>query len=158
MTAVAHSYAGQESYGSLGISPSANDSDGLVKQIFDALSKNTYATSKLATLERTYEDANVENWDGHGGLAADIRSYHFAKKFLEKVPYSIPEPEMTVDPDGEISFEWYKSSKQLIILSIGDDGALNYLCVRGRERKRGVVFLDAKIPDTIMSLFKSINI
>lgn len=39
----------------------------------------------------------------------NIDSVNRARQFIKALPIAIPFPEIAVDPDGEISFEWYHS-------------------------------------------------
>ena len=109
-----------------------------------------------AKLESVYREASTPDWDGHGALVAGSCSYHRAKEFLKLLPDTIPMPEFSVDPDGEVSFDWFYSKARLISISIGDDGSLTYIGFFGDARMKGVEHLDEKIPGSINELFARI--
>ncbi len=143
-------------YSSPGTSSEAKSLTDKIVRISDHLSKNARIGSKYAILEGVYREANIEDWDGHGAMAADRKSYILAKEFLNQLPNNISTPEITVDPDGEISFEWFISNKKLIILSIGEKGNINYVGVIGKNCQKGEEYYNQQIPQTIMELFKRI--
>jgi len=156
MTTLAPAIGSHEPYSNPGISRDALLLTDFMDGILHELRNNAILENKYAVLDGAYRDASVEDWDGHGAAPADPYSYHLAKEILSQLPDRIPTPEITVDPDGELSFEWYNSKKRLIILSVGGDDALNYVGVIGRNREKGVEYFDGEIPERILVLFKRI--
>ena len=128
----------------------------LSRSIQDHLSNNAGSVEKSVKLEGAYREASTPDWDGHGAMVANLHSYHRAKEFLNMLPDSIPAPEFSVDPDGEISFDWFYSKFRLISISIGDDGSLTYIGFLGNVLMKGVEYLDEKIPESINELFTRI--
>ncbi len=156
MTAIAMSRPAQEFYNNPGESGEANILKRMFEDIYKQRFNNVGSVEKSVQLERVYIEASMPDWDGHGAIAANPRSYHRAKEFLNLLPDSIPAPEFSVDPDGEISFEWFFSKSRLISISIGGDGSLTYIGFLGKVRMKGVEFLDEKIPGTINELLARI--
>lgn len=156
MTALALSDYNNEFFSSPGISSDAKELKNNVISITDDLLKNARVNSKNADLEIVYREASKEDWDGHGAVAADTKSYLLAKTFLSQLPNNMPTPEIAIDPDGEISFEWYISDRKLVVLSIGGNGEINYVGVIGKNRQKGKEHYNQQIPKTILELFKRI--
>lgn len=77
-------------------------------------------------LEELNADASNKNWDGLGSLPLDGVTYQIAKRFLLALPTILPMPELTVDRDGEINFDWFSSSGQVFSVSLRYDGRLVY--------------------------------
>jgi len=73
-------------------------------------------------LLRAYLDAQQDNWDGEGALAADPASLKYAIHFLDLLPSFILNPDASVDPDGEMNLEWYSGPQSVFSVSIGRDG------------------------------------
>ena len=145
-----------EYYSNPGESREAKFLNNIVSEIQADLSNNAGSLEKSIKLEGAYLEASSPGWDGHGAMAADPRSYHRAKEFLNLLPDFISAPEFSVDPDGEMSFEWFYSKSRLISISVGHDGSLTYIGFLGKVRMKGVEYLDEKIPNTINELFTRI--
>ena len=77
-------------------------------------------------LEELSVDASSKNWDGLGSLPLDGATYQVAKRFILALPTVLPMPELTVDRDGEINFDWFGSSGQIFSVSLRHDGRLVY--------------------------------
>jgi hypothetical protein len=91
-----------------------------------------------------------DNWDGYGGKAMDPDSWYLANEFFNTIPTTIPAPEVSLDPDGEISFEWYKDRNNIFSVSIGGDKMLTYAGVFGANKARGAEYFSGLIPQAIM--------
>lgn len=51
-----------------------------------------------------------------------MESYRAARLFVDRMPMDIAKPEVSIDPDGEICFEWYKSDKEVCSVTFGSNG------------------------------------
>jgi len=70
----------------------------------------TMQASMECVLDRLYAiftESREAGWDGYGARAASYESYLEAKRFIEALPARCPVPEIAMDPDGEVSLEWY---------------------------------------------------
>jgi len=56
---------------------------------------------------------------GYHATGIDPKTSEAASAFLLQLPANIPVPEITADPDGEISFEWYKERYRTFLISMG---------------------------------------
>ena len=134
----------------------------LIRQGYETLAKHYRlepAESRTATepywgaigaLEVAYKEASRENWDGYGASPVSGASYDRAKRFLRTLPSTLPPPEVAIDPDGEISFEWRGGSRQVFSVSVGPRGELNYAGLFGTSKAHGVEYLEDKLPETIV--------
>jgi len=95
------------------------------------------ALSRITPLLEASERASRFDWDGHGARAANADSIRHAARFLASLPSSHPTPDVGVDPDGDISFEWYASPELLFSISIAPGGELHYAGRFGKSRVRG---------------------
>jgi len=89
-------------------------------------------------LNEVFREAQEENWDGEGAAPADLLSYEYAQSFLLMLPSWVPNPDVFVDPDGEICFEWDKGRRVVFSVSIGRDGTLTYAGLFGATKRHGV--------------------
>ncbi|WP_296935209.1 hypothetical protein [uncultured Marinobacter sp.] len=74
------------------------------------------------------------DWDGYGAAPISRNALTLAKRFVDYV-ITLPLPEVTPHPDGEIAFDWYGDSESVFSISFGD-GRINYA---GRFDKGSVV-------------------
>ena len=59
----------------------------------------------LEELEKVYEECSEANWDGYGAMPISRDTYSEARKLLRMMPSSLQRPDISAEPDGEITFE-----------------------------------------------------
>lgn len=96
----------------------------------------------------------VIDWDGYGALPITREVYDQSEKFICCLPLNIVEPTLAVDPNGYVSFEWYKSKSSVISISIGQDNFIHYAAIIGSSKLYGTEPFINGIPQNIM---ESIN-
>lgn len=104
----------------------------------------------VSGLREAFEEASSRGWDGYGGRAADAFSYVHALSFLRALPSTVPLPEVAVDPDGEIEFEWYRGPRWVFTVSVGRRGTLSYAGLFGRNKAHGVEQLVEGLPEAVV--------
>jgi len=102
------------------------------------------------SLAKAADECSVENWDGYGAKAVDSSSYVNALYFSQLLPVNIPIPEIYVDPDGAITFEWYVGPRQVFSVSMGSNNELVYAGLFGANKTHGTEHLDDELPETIL--------
>lgn len=105
----------------------------------------------FAAMKQAFVEATAENWDGEGGEPADPMSYRYALLFAQSLPGWAPNPEASVDPDGEICLEWDWGRRSIFSVSIGRDGTLTYAGLFGVSKQHGVESFADDIPEAILS-------
>lgn len=105
------------------------------------------SVNELATLRDTH---SVHNWDGYDAMPIDPASYGWASFFLQRFPLDLPLPELSVDPDGEVSFEWSASPTQVLSVSVSPRGRLSYAGLFGEETIQNAEFFRGEIPAQII--------
>lgn len=104
-----------------------------------------------AELLKTAIEASVPNWDGHGAVPVKLAALAHAEAFLEAFPTSLPQPEVSADPDGEVSFDWFFRPDVVFSLSISETGRLSYAGLFGHASTYGEESLSDRIPGTILA-------
>jgi hypothetical protein len=121
-----------------GISDDARELRSRFLEILESLSLSVALGDRfrvLAELNSAYREASQENWDGYGAQKAQAASMKYAKDFLFALPSIVPQPEVSIDPDGEISFTWQRAPRLVFSVSISKDGVLSYAGLFGRNKK-----------------------
>jgi hypothetical protein len=81
----------------------------------------------LASLLAVAAESDAPDWDGHEAEAVNRESVRYASLLLREVLLIQPTiPHVTIDPDGEVAFEWRRSRHRLFSVSVGARGELTY--------------------------------
>jgi hypothetical protein len=103
----------------------------------------------LDELEATRDEASVEGWDGYGAKPMNREAYLKARRFLESLPTTAPQPEISADPDGDVALDWSFGPRKVLSVSINEKGRCIFACMRGYSTSRGTDWFDDGIPESI---------
>ena len=70
---------------------------------------------KEDALKKLYElvaECTEADWDGYGAEAVSQSAVEYSAHFIRRLPEDLPLPEISVEPDGEISLDWSPTSTQ----------------------------------------------
>jgi hypothetical protein len=139
---------------SSGISPAADELRDLVAEVLVALATSIAvsrtAKHAIAELRRLELEASRPNWDGYGALPLDPRSAEQAFRFIQALPTTVPVPDVSADPDGEVDLLWQIDPKNTISVSVGPTGQLTYAALIGSAQIYGTEWLSNEIPPPIL--------
>lgn len=107
-----------------------------------------YLRAATAVIEAARE-ANRPNWDGQGGLPVTQGALAQAFALLDVLPTTLSEPEVTVDPDGELSFEWSFGPRRVLTASINASGRISFAALLGPRRLHGTDYLLDALPEPL---------
>lgn len=91
-----------------------------------------------------------DNWDGYGAKAINHEALTAAFSFLLMLPTLGPTPELSVDPDGRVVFEWYRRPLRVFSVAIEKDGRLTYSGFFGVSQASGVESFENALPEEIL--------
>ncbi len=100
-------------------------------------------------IDLAFEEARVDDWDGMGSAAVEPSTDMYAGYFLSLLPITTPMPEITVDRDGDMCFEWDNGPRQVLSVCVGRDGTITYAGLFGHSRSYGTEHLAEAVPDTV---------
>ena len=101
------------------------------------------------------DEASSDNWDGYGANVYNKDSLTEAIRFIDMLPTTIPLPEVSTDPDGEISFEWYNKPTWIFSISFSSSKELIYAGKFGQNKIHGVEYFGNEIPKRfVTNLFR----
>lgn len=115
-----------------------------------------YANLTFQNLDEVYSECNFKNWDGYKAQPISFETVNTAKNFLKLLPFGFPSPDIGAEPDGAITFEWYKNSNKVISISINPDGKLYYASINGSKKCHGEDWAMVSISDELLNLISSI--
>jgi hypothetical protein len=95
-----------------------------------------------------------DNWDGYEAKGINGESRQNAFNFALSLPPKVPIPEIYVDPDGEVAFEWYEDKRKVFSISFGSKNKISYAGTYGSNKTYGVEYFCDDIPDVILRNIK----
>jgi hypothetical protein len=137
-----------------GVSDEAEEIRSRVEHILgDLLKSLSLGESYRETLSALYDIADqcsVANWDGYDAVQVSPMAVAQAFRLLRTLPSTLRTPDLSADPDGEISFEWYLEPRRVFSISVGPHGELSYAGLFGRSDAHGTEYLGDELPKAIM--------
>ena len=123
----------------------------------ESISGGKLFQESFGSLENAFREASVEDWDGYGARPADRLAGRVTQEFLEHLPTTFPSPEVSIDPDGEVSLEWYREPRWVLSVSISRTGRLSYAALFGREKMHGTQYFESGIPQEILGMIRKLH-
>ncbi|MBL4868723.1 MAG: hypothetical protein JKY67_20360 [Pseudomonadales bacterium] len=124
----------------------------------DASQANSINTKEkvIDELKQLYVDRSSPNWDAYDAAPLKAGALMNAVKFIQALKSVYPLPEISADPDGDISLEWIKKDK-ILSLSLGCTNIICYAAIYGENKKSdGVEIFDGDITEDLEYLVKRI--
>lgn len=103
----------------------------------------------ILQLLKTVLDASQNNWDGYNAASADVSAIPYAINFINDLSPDFPLPEISIDSDGEIAFDWDCGVRRVFSVRIRRDGSLNYAGLLGQSSFHGAEVMRSGIPFAI---------
>lgn len=126
------------------------------KRFYETVSLGDAQQQALDKLYSLFAECSKPNWDGYGALAVAFETYVLAKQFIESVPTILPAPDVSVEPDGEVSFEWYESPRRVFAVSVGSNNNLTYAGLFAANKAHGVETFHDVIPPVILQYIRRV--
>ena len=101
-------------------------------------------------LEKIFEECSSGGWDGERAKPVSKEVLRNAIIFLESLPSGVEPPQTAAEPDGAISFEWYRSPEKVISVSVNPGGQLYYAALVGAQGKHGNSSVSSGISDDLL--------
>jgi len=107
-------------------------------------------------LMEAWRQATTKGWDGYGADAVHPNAVINAYTFIDAFPSNIPMPEVAVDPDGEISFDWFSAPRRQFSISVGANNVLSYAGLFGRDKVAGSERFQGTVPRVFVDYIKRV--
>ncbi len=98
--------------------------------------------------------ARAKEWKDIGTVRVEPSTYAYAEEFLALLPPTVLLPDVSVDPDGEINFEWDEGKRRVFSVSVGRDGTLTFAGLFGQAKIHGTEHLHEALPMVIADYLK----
>ncbi|MEK6656598.1 MAG: hypothetical protein AABY58_04080 [Nitrospirota bacterium] len=111
----------------------------------------------LQSLEEVFKECSEDNWDGYNAHPMTEGAYYEAVRLFEMLPSPTFLPdEVTPEPDGSISLEWYKGKTRLFAISLSGRNEIVYAGIFGPNEIHGTVYFGASVPKRVMENLKDL--
>jgi len=114
--------------------------------------------------DRTFEELFVvarecrtPNWDGYGASPIASQTFNHACQLLGALPLGIPAPSVGAEPDGHVTFEWHRSPRWTLSVSISPEGDLHYAALLGSSKVYGTEPFFGETPSRILELIRQVS-
>jgi len=135
---------GFRSFGSTGVSDVATQVEQAVEE-----SLNHYLESRLEVL--VPEIVSLHGVSDGASIPVDEHTVLAAVQFAYSLPRFGPMPEVSADPDGEVSFDWFGPSGEMFSVSVNKNKRLAYAGWFGEmSRIHGIEKLAESCPPQIV--------
>ena len=95
------------------------------------------------------EECGEPGWDGEAALPVDRASIEWALRLLDGLPNDLPAPTIGLDPDGQVTLEWYARPDRVLSVSLDPRGLAHYAALYGIRRKFGTEPVGRDLPAII---------
>lgn len=79
-----------------------------------------------------------------------------ARKLLDTIPSGFPVPEIGLDPDGEVAFDWIRRDRTMVSVSIGPEGDPSYAAGLADGTAYGYVRWVDRFPGALRDLLRQL--
>lgn len=107
-------------------------------------------------LAEVYEECRQPGWDGYGALPVENETLRGAYTLIESLPLGFPRPSISAEPDGQLTFEWYKSPARTLSVSVDPDGFLHYAGLYGASKRYGTLDYSLSAPPELLQLVRDL--
>jgi hypothetical protein len=111
----------------------------------------------LDELNALCKEASLRGWDGYGAHPMSIGAYDFARTFIKTLPTTAPLPEVSADPDGEVSLDWFFGPRRALTVSVGPAGRCTFAWILGQRSNRGTDWIEDEIPASIVFALRELH-
>lgn len=120
----------------------------------DSATFSTRYADTMTALAEAASEAAIENWDGYGARPVSFAAAYIAQSFIKLLPTTFPAPEVSIDPDGEVSLDWIRSKDRMLSVSISGDGRITYAGRFGLARQSGSEIFVDEFPTNLLSCLR----
>lgn len=132
-----------------GVSAEADRLAALEKLPAGGLSRSV-TLSRSSLLEQLTEAICDFRGEEHTLPSTVLESYLKAQQVIGALPQDIPDPEIEIDPDGEVALDWWRGARRCVSLSVSADGRLAYAGLIGHVPVHGRAPFADCIPNNVL--------
>ena len=128
------------------------------RRLQEAHSLGLGADRALEELFMVARECRSPNWDGYAAAPIAPEAFTLAWRFLGSLPLGLPAPSVGAESDGHVTFEWYRSPRRTLSVSISAEGDLHYAALLGPTKVYGTEPFLGEIPARIFDLIRQVSL
>lgn len=135
-----------------GLSSDARKLDDLTRDALDVTPSQSMGErqrTSLEALQAALEESSSTEWRNQGGQPVAASTLRYALELLRALPTGIALPDILPHPDGELAFEWFRSPRSVLTVSISPSGRLSYAGLFGENKSHGAEYFAEELPEAI---------
>jgi hypothetical protein len=127
--------------------------DGLVMETIRTRDRSIYLQPNLNKIEAEIDSLkyghSTDGWDGYDALPINEGSIQMASTFARLLPSEVALPEIFVENDGEVAFEWCGGRRRIFTISFAPDGKVRFSGLFNHDKWSGTAFFLDSLPEII---------
>lgn len=128
-----------------------------IRRLLESHSLGLAARRTFEQLDVVADDCSAPGWDGYGALPVTPETVRQAIRFLEALPFGTPAPSIGAEPDGQVTFEWYRSPRRILSVSVSPEGEIHYSALLGSSKAYGTEPFFGEVPRVILQLIHRVG-
>ena len=125
-------------------------------EVCAAIPASSPAGSLLAELNDLMLDCCRDNWDGYEAKGVSIHAFAAAKRFADSLPAGFPLPSVSADPGGCVTFEWRKSPRSMLLVSVHPNFQVDYAAIFGSAKQYGSEPFFDQMPESLKNIVRRV--
>ena len=119
----------------------------------NSVSVDEAASKRLTALVRAVAAASDE------ARPVSPETFLIAREFLEALPLTASNPEVSIHPDGDVEFEWFVRADRVLTISVSSTGETHYAAlIDGRPPTSGRHLFAGTIPADVADVLAQVAI
>ncbi len=102
-------------------------------------------------------EASTADWDGYGAKAVSASAISHAAELLDSLPTTVPPPDISIHPDGEVGFFWTRGKRLSVAVSISPTGLVSFASLHGHRRLHGSEYLVNGLPSSLALVLRQLH-
>lgn len=112
--------------------------------------------SLSASVARVYNELQALA-HSYGTVEFPAGTKRIAMAFLEALPADVPAPDLGLDDDGEVTFDWAGTNGRMITLALRADGRLSYACrISAADKQNGTKLFVDTVPSVVVECIRQV--
>ncbi len=125
--------------------------------VTSSLSVDQPRLDALESILSVASEASEPGWDGYDGKPILGSALGKAIAFFATLPSTLPPPDISAHPDGELAFYWSAGPRRALTVSVGSAGRVSFAALIGHQRLFGAEYLTDELPESIALALRQIH-
>lgn len=141
-----------QAFGDTAISDTARDLRSMVQSAIDP-PRTSRQVRKAQLKDNLWRDVILfcQSPQNRGLVANVLATVSWAEAFIDVALATTPEPEIAVDADGEVLFEWLNGPRDAVTVSVGPGGLINFASLAGSDRFHGITRIGERVSSPLLT-------